>query len=112
MIAIRSQDKSRLIHVNNVEVDSYDVLQKHHIVTFLNGKEPFILGTYSTKRKANLVLEKIASHIHCASKISFLGIELLIKQAHQVDSTVDDIFNTINHFAKPFQMPQNDEVDQ
>lgn len=78
---IRSQDKTRLIKVSNVQYtyrkgDLYsDVRGKHYIGTYYDNLE--ILGEYASKERALEVLDKIQNKINAIANmddINFINV--------------------------------------
>lgn len=67
---VRSQDKERLIKVNQLEYDYTKIKEeeRHKIITVLNN-DCFVLGIYKTKERALEVLDEIQEYIN--SDISF-----------------------------------------
>lgn len=76
---IRSQDKTRLIKVNNVQYtyrkgDLYsDVRGKHYIGTYYDNLE--ILGEYATKERALRVLDEIQYKIKELHMLMYCSVE-------------------------------------
>lgn len=89
---IRSQDKTRLVKVNNVQYTYYrkgdlysDVRGKHYIGTYYDNFE--ILGEYATKERAIEVLDEIEKLIK----------PITIFQNCQVDKSTIEKINEIGY---------------
>lgn len=91
---IRSQDKTKLVNMDNSVLIDFIKRQTGTIILYANTeKNCWDIGTYSTEEKTIKVLDMIQKHHEQIKESEFLGCE----NAHYVERTL--------------QMPQDSEVE-
>lgn len=95
---IRSQDKERLLNIEDLFIKEKDEKGMYKIVVYAKG----FIGSYSTKEKALKVLDMIEQFINCSEEYKAQG-----EYKREIVSCCNEI-NRLKTFV--FQMPQDKDL--
>lgn len=96
MVWIRSQDKMRLIDAKNIHVSYFSFSNCYQFEVCIDSENIEIIAEYSSEEKALEVMDMINEYIRNGTGMYF----------HLYDGCGDGYECT-----KPFEMPQDDEVE-